>query len=257
MKKTLYFLSILACPLSNFGQSFEVAGKAKIKVMETDNTEQDIVVRQTDGTLAVRNAATLQNASSPATYYGSVNICCNSWMTKNLDVDVYRNGDPIPKVEDGAGWAELTSGAYCYYDNDSSTYASIYGKLYNWYAVNDPRGLAPEGWHVPSDFEWTSTSECLGGEAVAGGKMKEAGLVHWKAPNAGATNVSGFEGLPGGFRSSDGTFSDIGDNSHWWSSLEYNEWNAWSRNIWFGNEYFSTINDYDKVRGYSVRCLRD
>ncbi len=97
-------------------------------------------------------------------------ICCQSWMTTNLDVDRYRNGDPIPHVTDPLVWKTLTTGAYCYYDNDSATYAAVYGKLYNWYAVNDPRGLAPEGWHVPTDFEWTTLADCLGGTSVAGSR---------------------------------------------------------------------------------------
>jgi len=93
--------------------------------------------------------------------YPVVWICCNPWMTKNLEVSTYRNGDPIPKVTNGAAWASLTTGAYCYYNNDSTTYAATYGKLYNWYAVNDPRGLAPEGWHIPTDFEWTTKDETM------------------------------------------------------------------------------------------------
>ena len=98
-----------------------------------------------------------------------------------------------------AAWATLTTGAYCYYNNDSATYAATYGKLYNWYAVNDPRGLAPAGWHVPSDAEWTELINCLGGEDVAGGKMKAVSAL-WYSPNTGATNSSGFTGLPGGYR---------------------------------------------------------
>ena len=126
--------------------------------------------------------------------------CGQTWMLKNLDVDRYRNGDPIPKVTDPSIWTSLTTGAYCYYNNDSATYAATYGKLYNWYAVHDPRGLAPEGWHIPSDAEWATLETCLGGSSVAGGKMKETGTTHWTAPNTDATNSSGFAGLPGGFR---------------------------------------------------------
>ncbi|MEO6490062.1 MAG: fibrobacter succinogenes major paralogous domain-containing protein, partial [Ferruginibacter sp.] len=114
-------------------------------------------------------------------------ICCQSWMTKNLDVATYRNGTPIPKVTDPAAWAALTTGAYCYYNNDSATYAATYGKLYNWYAVNDPSGLAPEGWHIPTDFEWTTLENCLGGATVAGGAMKQTGPIYWTTPNTGAT----------------------------------------------------------------------
>ena len=115
----------------------------------------------------------------PGTNDPSVSICCQRWMTRNLDVAVYRNEDPIPKVTDEAAWAALTTGAYCYYNNDSTAYAATYGKLYNWYAVNDTRGLAPEGWYIPTDFEWTTLGACLGGDGVAGGSMKEIGTMHW------------------------------------------------------------------------------
>ena len=183
-------------------------------------------------------------------------ICCQSWMTKNLDVATYRNGDPIPKVTDNAAWAALTTGAYCYYNNDSATYAATYGKLYNWYAVNDPRGLAPEGWHVPTDFEWTTLENCLGGAAVAGGAMKETGAIHWTTPNTGATNISGWAGLPGGYRNSLGTFNGVGNGGYWWSSTVVSTSYAWFRYLNYSNGIISR--DFnDKKVGFSVRCLRD
>ena len=183
-------------------------------------------------------------------------ICCQSWMTKNLDTDSYRNGDPIPKVTDATAWAALTTGAYCYYNNDSTTYAATYGKLYNWYAVNDPRGLAPEGWHVPTDFEWTTLENCFGSSAVAGGPMKETGTIHWTTPNTGATNSSGFAGLPGGLRLGYGAFQGIGLNGYWWSSIEYPTTFAWSRVLSSTNGNLNT-GYFNKQNGYSVRCLRD
>jgi uncharacterized protein (TIGR02145 family) len=183
-------------------------------------------------------------------------ICCQSWMTKNLDVATYRNGDTIPEVTDDAAWTALTTGAYCYYNNDSATYAATYGKLYNWYAVNDPRGLAPEGWHVPTDFEWTTLSDCLGSQTVAGGLMKEIGTTHWTSPNYGATNTSGFTGLPGGYRLSIGTFNQIGNYGFFWSSTENNTNTAWYDNLFFNNSPIYRGNNLKQV-GYSVRCLRD
>lgn len=193
----------------------------------------------------------------PPTYYPSVTICCQSWMTKNLDVSTYRNGDTIPKVTDDAAWAALTTGAYCYYNNDSTTYAATYGKLYNWYAVNDSRGIAPEGWHIPTDFEWTTLSNCLGGFSEAGGPMKEIGTTHWTTPNTGATNFSGFIGLPGGYRDfGDGTFIDIGDRGVWWSSNEDVSGFAWGRYLYyFDNDLDRT--GFNNRNGFSVRCLRD
>jgi len=117
-------------------------------------------------------------------------------MCKNLDVDHYRNGDPIPEVQDSAQWVNLKTGAWCYYNNSDSL-GKIYGKFYNWYAVNDPRRLAPIGYHVPSDAEWTVLSTFLGGNKGSGGKMKETDTTHWSSPNKGATNSSGFTALPG------------------------------------------------------------
>src|ERR1035437_1728963 len=145
--------------------------------------------------------------------------CTQVWMLKNLDVSTYRNGDWIPEVTDPGAWSALTTGAWCWYNNDP-TMGVIYGKLYNWYAVNDPRGLAPTGWHVPSDAEWWTLSTCLGGAAVAGGAMKETGTTHWTSPNTGATNSSGFTGLPEGLRTDGGPFYDVGSYGGWWSSTE-------------------------------------
>jgi uncharacterized protein (TIGR02145 family) len=183
-------------------------------------------------------------------------ICCQSWMTKNLDVATYRNGDPIPKVTDNAAWGALTTGAYCYYNNDSATYAATYGKLYNWHAVNDPRGLAPEGWHIPTDFDWTTLENCLGGATVAGGAMKETGTIHWTTPNTGATNISGWAGLPGGNRNSSGTFNNVGNYGFCWSSSESFPPTAWYRYLYYLNGNIIRISN-NMQNGFSVRCLRD
>jgi uncharacterized protein (TIGR02145 family) len=186
----------------------------------------------------------------------SVNICYELWMDKNLDVNRYRNGDPIPKVTDPTAWEALTTGAYCYYNNDSATYAATYGKLYNWYAVNDPRGLAPAGWHIPSDAEWTTLETCLGGATIAGGAMKETGTIHWQSPNTGATNSSDFTGLPGGYRNYTGLFGNVGEYGYWWSSTSQSGAGAWARQL----RYDITdvlINSQAKRNGLSVRCLSD
>jgi uncharacterized protein (TIGR02145 family) len=187
--------------------------------------------------------------------YPSVLIGAQYWMEKNLEVTTYRNGDPIPYVTDATAWEALTTGAWCYYNNDPAN-GSLYGKLYNWYAVNDPRGLAPVGWHVPTDAELTTLSTTLVGDAVAGGKMKVAGLTRWTAPNTGADNSSGFAGLPGGTRSSDGTFFDVGYGGYWWSSTENNSTFALFRYLYYGDGNFGR-SITNKQFGFSVRCLRD
>lgn len=186
----------------------------------------------------------------PSTQIGS-----QTWMTKNLDVTTYRNGDIIPEVKDSATWAKLKTGAWCYYNNDPSN-GSVYGKLYNWYAVNDPRGLAPEGWHVPTDEEWDTLTRTLGGEEIAGGKMKETGTKHWESPNTGATNSSDFTGLPGGLRFDIGDFVGIGNRGFWWSATE-------SLPSYIKYRYLLSVTGYlnqDGVSpqgGYSVRCVKD
>ena len=182
-------------------------------------------------------------------------IGTQQWMSKNLDVAFYQNGDPIPQVTDPTAWAGLTTGAWCYYSNDPIL-GSKYGKLYNWHAVNDPRKLAPQGWHIPSDAEWTTLATTLGGSSVAGGKMKDPGTFNWITPNTGADNSSGWAGLPGGFRLSNGTSFNIGYYGYWWSSTEYNTTDAWFRDLYYNNGIMDSFNT-NKQGGFSVRCLRD
>ena len=177
------------------------------------------------------------------------------WMTQNLNVDKFRNGDPIPQAKTDEDWEKAgTDGkpAWCYYDNDPKN-GIKYGKLYNWYAVNDSRGLAPAGWHIPTDAEWTILSDYLGGKDAAGTKMKST--IGW-AKNGNGTNSSGFSGLQGGNRGYDGAFYNIGYIGNWWSSTENDSNNAWFRNLNYfnGNVYRNNLN---KAYGFSVRCLRD
>ena len=175
------------------------------------------------------------------------------WATKNLDVATYRNGDPIPQAQDENAWKSLTTGAWCYYENNTAN-GTIYGKLYNWYAVNDPRGLAPTGYHIPTDAEWTSLTTYLGGETGAGKKMKStAGWVN----NGNGNNTSGFTGLPGGTRNYTGGFGDVGASGKWWSSSEYDTNTAWYRNLGTNSDNVFRYHNVFKVHGFSVRCLRD
>ena len=175
------------------------------------------------------------------------------WMTKNLNVSRYRNGDPIPQVTDPTQWANLTTGAWCYYENDLN-YGKIYGKLYNWYAINDPRGLAPQGYHVPSDTEWETLITFLGGMTVAGGKLKAT--TRWTFANNSASNSSGFTGLPGGFRRYFGYFNAIGIEGQWWSSTEFDSDNAYFRMLGYDSAYVFRTADF-KIGGLSVRCVKD
>ena len=190
------------------------------------------------------------------------------WTTQNLNVSSYRDGTPIPRVDDATTWASLTTGAYCYYNNDSATYAAVYGKLYNWYAVagiydassfSDPslrKNLAPAGYHIPTDAEWTTLTNYLGGTSFAGGKMKETGTSHWLSPNTGATNSYGFAGLPGGLRYYEGSFGYVGYGGYWWSSTEDNTTNGLYRLLYYSLSDFLRDSG-PKTIGFSVRCLRD
>jgi uncharacterized protein (TIGR02145 family) len=186
--------------------------------------------------------------------YDTVVIGTQVWMSKNLRVSKYRNGDAIPTNLINTTWQNTTSGAYAIYDN-TATNDSIYGKLYNWYAVADPRGLCPVGWHVPSDAEWSTLENFLDGSSVAGGKMKSVSPL-WLSPNSGATNSSGFSGLPGGNRNSSGTYVNVGYLGYWWSSTQFSTTSAWLRSLFYNNGDVNR-NYYFKRFGFSVRCVRD
>jgi uncharacterized protein (TIGR02145 family) len=178
-----------------------------------------------------------------------------AWMGENLRTTIYANGDPIPNVIDDLQWNNLTTSAWAHYNNDNQ-YENPYGKIYNWYTVADPRNVCPTGWHVPSNADWTVLTDYLGGESVAGGKMKSTGAQYWQSPNTDATNESGFSGLPGGFRFPYGPFATIGEIGFWWSSTEGNSDYAWCRDLSYANgAVFSYTSG--KTRGLSVRCLRD
>jgi uncharacterized protein (TIGR02145 family) len=177
------------------------------------------------------------------------------WMAENLRTTTYRNGDPIPNVTYNTQWQSLTSGAWAHYNHDSQ-YENPYGKLYNWYAVNDPRNVCPVGWHVPTDGEYTLLTDYLGGASVAGGKMKSTGTQYWQIPNQDATNESGFSGLPGGLRLSDGTFYNVGYGGDWWSSTVLSTSSAWDRYLDYSYGFVDRSSP-SKQHGFSVRCLRD
>jgi uncharacterized protein (TIGR02145 family) len=193
----------------------------------------------------------------------TVKIGKQEWMSKNLDVATFRKGEPIPEAKTDKEWVEAGENkqpAWCYYNNYPANEAN-YGKLYNWYAVADPRGLCPVGWHVPSDAEWTQLTDYLGGEDEAGVKMKAKEGWHIKADADGelsnGSNSSGFSGIPAGGRINDGTFASTGSNGIWWSSSEYDSKNAWNRNLYYFNGNVSFRSFGKKQDGFSVRCLRD
>jgi uncharacterized protein (TIGR02145 family) len=180
-------------------------------------------------------------------------------MAENLRTTKYNDGTPIPWVTDSITWDSLTTPGFTWYNNDSMGYSNPYGALYNFFVVADTNSLnvCPIGWHVPADDDWDNLIDYLGGYGVAGGTMKETGTFYWSDPNTGATNESGFSGLPGGQRITYmGLFLSIGNLGWWWSSTEVSTMNALGLNLAYNNDGVSTIDRF-KGNGCSVRCLRD
>lgn len=190
--------------------------------------------------------------------FKTIKIKSQIWMAENLNVGNFRNGDAIPEAKTAEEWktsGDLKKPAWCYYDNDPAN-GIKYGKLYNWYAVNDPRGLAPLNWHIPSDIEWAKLIEAVGGRDVAGNKLKEAGTTHWESSNQSVTNTLGFTALPGGYRSynRENKFESIGLVGVWWTSTQYLPDVAWNRDMM---SFLPTVgrSNYLMKHGLSVRCI--
>ncbi len=231
----------------------------------------------TNGKLVTVNPGIVLNIlSNPAdidgNIYNTIAICKLVCMSENLTVSRYRNGDSIPEVTDSVQWINLQTGGWCWYNNDSAAYAATYGKLYNWFAIHDPRGLSPAGWHIPSGAEWKKIIKCIspaadtsftivGRNLPGGGAMKEIGLTHWLSPNTDATNTSGFSGLPGGYRSgadnSIGISNYIGKYGYFWSATNVSGNNsAWYISLSYNDNLISMAYT-DTGHGFSVRCIRD
>jgi len=182
--------------------------------------------------------------------YNTVMIGDQLWMAEDLKVSRYNDGTAITYITEKTAWANSRTGAYCWYNNEES-----WGALYNWYAVNTAI-LAPAGWHVPTHQEWTELTDFLGGEAGAGGILKETGGERWGTPNYGATNDYWFTAIPGGLRDLDGTFLYFGGGAYWWSSTEFDPMNSWHRSI-FWNASSMNRDHIGKMIGLSVRCVKD
>jgi uncharacterized protein (TIGR02145 family) len=187
--------------------------------------------------------------------YKTVTIGKQIWMAENLRVTKYRNGNPIQLVEDKTVWANSNSGAWCNYGNTSAD-GLTFGNLYNWFAVNDPRGLAPKGWHIPTSAEVDSLVKFLGGVNEAGGAMKETSLTYWATPNEGASNNSSFSARAAGIREFNGDFTQRNLTAAFWTSEMNNSYNA--------NDFYLVYNSkvsyqaaYYMTAGFSVRCIKD
>jgi uncharacterized protein (TIGR02145 family) len=186
--------------------------------------------------------------------YPTIWIGGKEWMAENLHVAHYRNGDAIPFVTDETDWVNLTTGACCWYSNDSLSYKK-YGLYYNWYAVNDGRALCPAGWHVASEQEYTDLTNYLGGFRIAGGKVKCVTEL-WDYSNTDATNISGFSGLPGGYRNTLGGFLNEGASCALWTATEWDVDHGNTQDVYYNTGFL--WGGYErKEQGRSVRCVRD
>jgi uncharacterized protein (TIGR02145 family) len=206
------------------------------------------------GAVLTLNAATGTVSDIDGNVYDTVRIGTQVWMVENLKTTKYNDGTAIPLATDSATWSITTSGEFCWYNNDAS-YKSTYGALYNWYAVNTGK-LAPSGWHVPTDSEWTILTTYLGDTGAAGGALREVGTTHWISPNTGATNTSGFSALPGGYRDQSSLFIGLGSFGNWWSSTAWSSVWSWYRYI-VDNKTDVGVSYCGDVLGFSVRCIKN
>jgi uncharacterized protein (TIGR02145 family) len=194
--------------------------------------------------------------------YNTVKIGTQTWMVENLRSTRYRNGDMIATTTPST--LDITSEntpkyQWAYYGDENN--AATYGRLYTWYTVNDSRNIAPVGWHVASNTEWTKLIVYLGGGFNSGGRFKEIGTTHWSNPNTGATNESGFTALPSGGRKGNGVFFYIGSATYWWTSTECSGCANKSGVDWYLDNNFSSFGIYfgydNPSLGLSVRCVKD
>lgn len=188
--------------------------------------------------------------------YNPIEIGTQTWLKENLSVTHYNNGDEIPNITDNMQWSVLTTGAYCDFDNNAGL-SSTYGRLYNWFAGSDSRGICPSGWHVATDAEWSVLTDLLDGEVVAGGKLKEVGSLHWGDPNIGATNEVQFTALPGGYRANNEVYIGLHHLGSWWCSTGSSATEGWARGIFCDAINVDRGGYYEKKMGFSVRCIKD
>ena len=198
--------------------------------------------------------------------YATVIIGSQEWMAENLKTTKYSNGEIIPNVTDDVQWSNLSTNAWAYFDNNS-LYDNPYGKLYNWYVAADPRNVCPTGWHVPSYDEWGTLINYFDPNAdggnfspnTAGGKMKSTGIQYWNSPNSGASNESGFSGLPGGSRNffGDGLSHYVKFYGFWWTSTDVSGTSAWSVRLSYSDNSAEIITNNNKPCGLSIRCLKE
>jgi uncharacterized protein (TIGR02145 family) len=258
MKKIIYFTSIAIFTLISCSK--DKNDEAPVPIVTTTPTPTPTIVSNAgNGVVDV-----------DGNIYSSIVLGNGQeWMGENLKTTKYSNGDNIPEISDGGQWSGLTIGAYCWYNNDSSSYEIPYGKLYNWHTVVDSRNVCPTGWRVPSDNDWKVLEYYLGMDSVEldsiniitrgtneGGKLKEVGTAHWLSPNTGATNEINFNAVPAGYRDVNSSFNVVTGATWFWSSTSFNSQNAISRAIPYSDAEITRWAD-DKGEGYSIRCIKN
>ena len=190
--------------------------------------------------------------------YNTITIGTQTWMAENLKTTKLNDGTNIPLVTSGTTWGTLSTPAYCWYNNNEAAYKVTYGALYNWYTLNTGK-LCPTGWHIPDNTEWTTLSDYLGGQSIAGGKLKETGTTHWTTPNTGATDEVYFTGLPAGARGGTGDFASMGNYGYWWTSVAHSvdPLYAWGFILAYNSTAVTRADYYFKRDGFSVRCIKN
>jgi uncharacterized protein (TIGR02145 family) len=257
MKKTFFFMLFFIS--TNTVQLYAQKNK-KFTLKKNDETnkvktvDKEKKVAETKPVSVVNSENTV--ADCDGNIYHTIKIGTQVWMIENLKTTKYRDCTPIPNVKDDEAWGKLTAGGYCDYKNIEKNSAN-YGRLYNWYVIGDKRGIAPQGWHVPTNDEFNTLVEYLGGESVAGGKLKEAGFANWPSPNKDATNSSGFAGLPGGNRAKSGSFYALGQYGYLWTSTENEKNSAFNRHLLLYSGAFQDNYKDTKCAGFSIRCIKD
>ncbi len=236
-KKTTYYIYLFVI----FGMCLLLTNACKKK----DKEENDPLSNTTTGTVTDIDGNT----------YKTIKIGNQWWMAENLKTTKFNDGIAIPFINDSIIWSNLYTPAYCWYNDNQATYGNNYGALYNWFVINTGK-LCPSGWHVPTDSDWETLISFLGGENVAGGKLKETGFTHWLNPNKGATNETVFTALPGGYRYYNGTFFGEKCGGFWWSASEINEYQGSYWYMFYLDSSIRILNNY-KRSGLSVRCVKD
>jgi len=183
--------------------------------------------------------------------YKTIIIGTQTWMAENLKTTHYNNGTAIPFIPDATTWSSSTTPGYCWYKNDSV----VYGALYNWYAAS-AGNICPAGWHVPSDDEWTTLTNFINGDSIAGSKLKENGTTHWLNPNSSSTNEGGFTALPGRYINISGTYGNMNRTGYWWALPEASSVDGYFRLMFYNTKNVSR-NNSSKTSGFSVRCIKN